>query len=246
MGPHKQALVSSRLGKRLRALGCPSYDAYLDLLLRETAGDEIVQLLDAISTNVTSFYREKVHFDVVSEYVARWRRAGAQRMRMWSAACSSGEEPYTLAMTVSEIEGMDGVDWRILATDLSTRMLARAAEGVYESRRLDPVDPGLRARYFHRLASDQWQIEPQLRRRILFRRMNLKETPYPLRGPLDIIFCRNVMIYFDDAMRMQVLREFERLLKPGGLLLVGHAESLAGHHVAGLRNLRPSIYEKAA
>jgi chemotaxis protein methyltransferase CheR len=239
----KAALVQARLAKRLRELGLGSEREYLDHL-KGDPGEEIVLFLDAISTNFTRFFREPDHFDTLRENVAAWRAAGQTRFRFWSAACSSGEEPYTMAMVLELV--LERRDWKILATDLSTRVLARAAAGTYGAEEMEAVSPHFRERFFDPApeADDggpRWTVKQRLRERIVFRRLNLADRPYPMQGPLDAVFCRNVMIYFDRPMRAGLISEMDRLVRPGGPLFIGHSETLNGIGTR-LRSERPSVY----
>ncbi len=244
LSPKKEALVCARVGKRVRALGLSSYEQYLDVLAEDTTGSEIVQLMDAVCTNVTSFFRDADQFDFMVEMMERWLEAGQTRFRFWSAASSTGEEPYSLAIALLEAAKGHVTDTKILATDLSTSALARCAEGLYEARRIETVPADLLARYFKREKHDDevyYRVRPELRRMVVVRRMNLSTPPFPMRGPLDAVFCRNVMIYFDNPVRLRLLEDVQRLLKPGGYLFVGHAESLTGI-VSSLKYVRPAIY----
>ncbi|GAO05152.1 protein-glutamate O-methyltransferase CheR [Anaeromyxobacter sp. PSR-1] len=240
--PGKAALVEARLARRLRELALSTEREYLEHLQAE-GGDELVRFLDAISTNFTHFFREADHFEALVQSVRVARRVGQRRFRVWCAGCSSGEEPYTAAM-VLEPE-LDGCDWRILATDLSTRVLARAAEATYADEEVAAIPAALRARFLAARpgpgGSTLHEVVPRLRERVVLRRLNLAEHPYPMRGPLDAIFCRNVMIYFDRPMRARLVEELERLLRPGAPLFVGHSETLAGIPTR-LRSERPSVY----
>ena len=240
----KAALVQARLAKRLRELGLGSEREYLARLRGAEGSEEIVLFLDAISTNFTKFFREPDHFDTLSEHVRALRAAGQRRFRFWSSACSSGEEPYTAAMVLDPL--LEGCDWKLLATDISTRVLARAAEGIYSEEELEPVPGPLRSRFLQSSApgSDgaaRWEVKARLKERITFRRLNLAARPYPMSGPLDAIFCRNVMIYFDRPMREGLVHEFERLVRPGSPLFVGHSETLNGIPTR-FRSERPSVY----
>lgn len=249
----KEALVSARVGKRMRKLGVTDFQSYLDWVKGGGGEEEVVQLLDAISTNVTSFYRESAHFEFIREAMGRWLRKGQKRFRYWSAASSTGEEPYTLAMTLAECRPPAGCDIRILATDISTKVLQAAREGIYTSEKLTALPMGYLPRYFIPLPSgprgvgnpgkERFSVSEELKAMILFRRLNLAFPPFPMQGPMDIILCRNVMIYFDEKVRTRLVAEFHRLLKPGGHLLVGHSETLNGIS-AGFRSLGPAIYEK--
>jgi len=242
LGPTKEALVAARVGKRLRALGLSSEREYLAKLEDDKTGEETVQFLDVISTNHTAFFREPDHFELLHKLVADWHREGLRRLRIWSAASSTGEEPYSIAFTLTEMAEAGEMDWRILATDISTQVLKKAEAGRFCAERLASFDHGARRRYFERVPkSDDAVVRAVLRDRIAFRRLNLAEPPYPMRGPFDIIFCRNVMIYFDQAVRQRLISAMERLLRPGGYLLIGHSEALSGIQL-GLRMLRPSVF----
>lgn len=246
LGANKEALVCARVSKRMRATGIQDYEAYLDYVMRDVAGGEIVRLLDVISTNVTSFFREPEHFDFVNTVMRRWLDEGQRRFRFWSAASSTGEEPYCLAMTALECANGQSMDFKILATDISTRVLEIAGAGIYNAEKLKTVPPAMRQRYFDSRVTADGHVcaaRSTLKDRIVFRRLNLSAPPFPMKGPLDIIFCCNVMIYFDNEVRRRLLEEMYRLLKPGGYLIVGHAESLTGM-VSRFQSFRPSIYVK--
>lgn len=239
----KETLVEARIAKRLTVLGLPDAEAYADLL-EGNPGDELVNFLDVISTNFTSFFREPDHFELLTEEAKLWLEQGRERVRVWCAASSTGEEPYTIVMTLHQVLG-DEVDWRLLATDISTRVLDSAREGLFEEERFATMSAHLRNKYFSRIhvkgKRDTWQIQAKHRERVSFGRLNLSTPPYPLTGPLDAVFCRNVMIYFDAPMRQTVISQTERLLRPGGLLFIGHAETLNGVKTR-LQFVRPSVF----
>lgn len=243
----KEAMVSARVAKRMRALGLTKHKDYFNHVIKDEGGQEIVYLLDAISTNLTSFFREPEHFALMEELMRKWVAQGQRRFRFWSAASSSGEEPYCMAITLLEAVGNKNPDIKILATDISTQILKKAQEGIYKEERLEKVSKTLITRYFSRHYQGDngicYQVRDELKRLIVFRRLNLSKPPFPMRGPLDAVFCRNVMIYFDNSVRARLLNEITRLLKPGGYLMVGHAESLAGM-LTNLKNVRPSVYVK--
>jgi chemotaxis protein methyltransferase CheR len=244
----KEPLVAARVGRRLRALGLKDERSYAEYLAADESGDELVLFLDAISTNFTSFFREPVHFDELNAYVQVRLRHSQRRFRFWSAACSSGEEPYSMAISLQRALGSSGIDWKILATDISSRMLALARSGRYTAQQLSSVAPSVRKRCFtpHRGKpedAEEYAVTPELRRRVVFRRFNLSTPPFPMPGPLDVVLCRNVMIYFDGPVRQGLISEVERLLRPGGLLFIGHAETLSGI-ATGLESIRPSVYRK--
>ncbi len=246
LGPQKEALVSARIGKRMRALGIQRYADYYKLLRDSGDGDEMVEMLNAISTNVTQFYRENHHFTLLNTLLEDWCAVGQKRFRIWCAASSTGEEPYTLAMTVRESPAAD-MDVRILATDISTKALQAAKAGSYEARHVQPVPEGLRRKYFMKTTAtdgaERFVVTERLRSLLSFSRLNLAHPPYPMKGPFDVVMCRNVMIYFDNRVRKGFLDEAWRLLRPGGYLMVGHAESLSGL-LSKFKNVQPSVYIK--
>jgi chemotaxis protein methyltransferase CheR len=245
LGDNKDTLVSARMRKRLRELGLSDPRQYLQRLQGPEASEEIVRFLDAVSTNVTHFFREAAHFDELRAVAAQSWAAGQRRFRFWSAASSTGQEPYSMAMTLADELGLDA-DWRILATDISTRVLAQAQAGAYVEDKLEGLPTNLRARWFEKASGGdepRWVVKAQLKRKVLFRRMNLSRPPFPMDGPLDVIFCRNVMIYFDNDVRRRLLSDLYRLLRPHGLLMVGHAESLTGM-VSEFKTVRPSVYTR--
>jgi chemotaxis protein methyltransferase CheR len=236
----KKELVRARLAKRLRTLGLTCFDAYLEHL-RSDRSDELVAMLDALSTNLTSFFRESDHFVYLSEKVLP--RLPEKRLRLWSAGCSSGEEPYSIAIQLAEtLPDLKQWDARMLATDLSTAMLAKAQTGLYTAERLDGLPEILVKRHFTRQGAD-YCVRSELRGLVHFARLNLMD-PWPMRGPFDVIFCRNVMIYFDKPTQSRLVQRFWELLRPGGTLFIGHSESLTGvRH--GFAYVQPTVYEKA-
>lgn len=243
LGERKEALVAARIGKRMRQLGIKRYSEYLRVVEDSPEDGEVVNLINAITTNVTSFFREQPHFDRLATWLARWRDDGQTRFRIWSAASASGEEPYSLAIVARELLPSDA-DVRILATDISTHALEEAVVGVYDRQDIEPVPAEWARRHFRAEAGGaRWRVTPALKALIRFARLNLSQPPYPMRGPFDVIFCRNVMIYFDDAVRIRLLEECWRLLRPGGYLVVGHSESLTGM-LSRFRPVEPSIYVK--
>lgn len=242
----KEALVVARIGKRMRQLGITHFREYLRRLEESPAHEELVEMLNAISTNVTHFFREPKHFEHLAGWLARWRLEGRTSFRFWCAAASSGEEPYSMGMVIREKLPADS-DVRILATDLSTRALAEAREGVYTAKDMEKVPEAYARRYFTcevAKGDRRFRVHPALEKMITFARLNLAQTPYPMRGPFDVIFCRNVMIYFDDDVRRRLLCECWRLLRSNGYLVVGSAESLAGLPT-DFKNVAPSVYLKS-
>ncbi len=246
LGDSKQALVSARVGKRLRALQIDDLKSYLKFVEQDKSGEEVVHLLDVISTNVTNFYREPEHFKILADTVKKLASNGQKRLRIWSAACSTGEEPYTIAITLLETLRNTRIDVKILATDISTRVLKQCRTAVYDKRKMEGMPAHLRDRYFisHRNGkSNLYEANIDIRKMVKFSRINLSKPPFPMKGPFDVVFCRNVMIYFDNPVRKRLLTEINRVLKPGGLLMVGHAESLTGI-VSDFKSIKPSVYIK--
>lgn len=246
LGSEKQALVCARVGKRMRALGIQDHKEYYNCVLEDDTGRELISLLDVISTNVTNFFREEKHFVLLDKLLRQWGDEGQTRFRIWSAACSTGEEPYTIAMTAREALGSRLSDTKILATDISTSVLEKAVRGEYNESKLEKIPPHLLKRYLTKVRNSKencYQVKDTLRSLITFGRLNLSVHPYPLKGPLDVVFCRNVMIYFDNEVRKEVLDNIYQLLKPGGYLMVGHAESLTGL-VSEFKSVMPSVYIK--
>ena len=242
----KVPLVSARLQKRLRMLGLGSYEDYVDVLRNDAAGEELVEFLNVISTNTTYFFREPVHFKYYAEILRALMRREQRRIRVWCAASSTGEEPYTLAMCyMEELRPGDVFDFRILATDISTAVLDTARRGVYKKDKLTDVPGNIRFKYFTRgeRNGDDFTVTDSLRPLISYKRLNLSCTPYPMQGPLDIIFCRNVMIYFDLATKQKLIDEAYRLLRPGGYFFVGHSESISGIKNDFELN-KPALYRK--
>jgi len=239
----KEQLVQSRLSKRLSALQLKSFDEYFDLLEREPNGKEVVLMIDSITTNKTSFFREVEHFNFLRSEV--YPKFEGSSMRIWCAAASSGEEPYSIAIQLlEELPRIQSRDVKILATDISTKILARAREGIYTTESLQPISAAWRSKHFR--ATDQtattWQVRPETAAMVKLARLNLME-PWPMRGPFDIIFCRNVMIYFDKKTQERLVQRFYDLIKPGGYLLVGHSESLTGA-AHDFKYVQPATYRK--
>jgi len=243
----KEALVAARVAKRLRLLGLSSERDYLRVLEEDKSGEELVCFLDAISTNFTSFMREPDHFESLSCWARQNQARSKEPLRLWCAAAATGEEPYSIAITL--LEALEGRNQRfkILATDISTRALGCAAAGEYSETGIAPLSSAQRSKHFREVrggaSGSKYQVCPKVRETIVYRRLNLAAPPFPMKGPLDVVFCRNVMIYFDRNTRQKLISEIERLLAPGGILYTGHSESLAGIH-SGLTMLRPSVYQK--
>ncbi len=237
MPDSKKTMLEARLRKRLRALRLDDFEEYCELVFAPGGLEqELVHLLDVVTTNKTDFFREAVQFEYLTRtalpaLLARGRgRRGP--FRVWSAGCSTGEEAYTLAMVLEEFRARTpGFEYQILATDLSTRVLQAAARGVYRAERIEPVPAALRSRYVMRSrdrAQGLVRIVPELRARVSFQRLNFRDAVYDVGPPLDAIFCRNVLIYFEKEFQRELLLRLCARLVPGGFLFLGHTESIHG------------------
>lgn len=242
----KETLVAARLGQRLRKEGFQSFDDYYRHVIGDKTGEALIQLIDSLTTNHTSFLRERAHFEFLSRAVNEEFRDLAT-IEIWSAACSSGEEPYTIAMCMSDALDRPGHQRRvrILATDISTRVLNMAKRGVYPEERFRDVPPAWRKSYLLRGAGEckgLFKLQPKLAALVSFERLNLIE-PFPHKQPFQVIFCRNVMMYFDKETQQDIVQRLSKCLAPGGYLFVGHSESLTGvEH--DLKYVQPATYRK--
>ncbi|MFZ5723459.1 MAG: CheR family methyltransferase [Pseudomonadota bacterium] len=251
LAPAKKALLTGRLGRRLRELGFARYEEYFHHVIADRSGGEMILLLDAIATNETQFFREPRQFDYLEQVVyPDWEQAAAagrrqRSIRIWSAACSTGEEPYSLAMSLLARFSADaGWDLDILATDISTRVLERARAGIWPIARAGQIPETLLKRYMLRgtgAHEGQMKAGAAVRVPLRFERINLNDASYPVAGRLDAIFCRNVLIYFDRDSRARVIARLLDLLAPGGYLFLGHAESLNGLSDR-VRTVAPAVY----
>jgi chemotaxis protein methyltransferase CheR len=238
----KHPLVAARLGKKLRELKLPSFEAYYDLVAADRTGESLIALIDALSTNHTSFLREASHFNFLVDQVLPHLRKRAS-IDIWSAPCSTGEEPYSIAVTMLEHLGLPPKPaLRIRATDISTRALAVARKGAYGADRLSSMPVPLIRKYFTQSGPGSFQIRPEIGRMIEFDRGNLIEPMRAARA-FPIIFCRNVMIYFDKPTQERTVQNLSQFLEPGGYLLIGHSESLMGVRHS-LEYVQPAIYRK--
>jgi chemotaxis protein methyltransferase CheR len=246
LGTEKKALVAARVTKRLRALKLPDFDIYCQYLRSSKGKQELPFLVEAISTNHTHFFRESRHFDFLKEVVVpKWRARALNTIRVWSAAGSSGEEPYTIAIVLAEAFGMH-TDWRILATDISMRMLDLGRSAIYSGDRLSHVPAELKRRYFQRgigASEGQFRVKDEIRKRVEFAQLNLLQPTYPFTTEFDVIFCRNVMIYFDRDTQQTLIQKMMPHLLGGGYLMIGHSESLTGIRHC-LSAIEPAIYQK--
>ncbi len=247
----KKELLKARLGKILRQRNFRSFRAYYDQVVNDKSGYELTLLLNSISTNLTYFFRESEHFDflrarALPELIETKASSRDNSLRLWSAGCSSGEEAYSIAMAVSEaVYGMKKWQIEIYATDLSTKVLATANAGIYEGEKVHNIPFDLKRRYFQK-GSNKWKgdfrVKKGIRDMISFKRLNFMEK-FLFKDPFDVVFCRNVMIYFDNPTKEGLIKKLSQCLSNGGYLLVGHSESLTGvkHQ---LKYIQPSIYKK--
>ncbi|MCJ7601375.1 MAG: protein-glutamate O-methyltransferase [Desulfobulbaceae bacterium] len=251
--PAKKTMLEARLRKRLKSLNIATFEAYSDFVFSpEGQRTELIHLIDVVTTNKTDFFREPAHFDYLTKTALptiMQSREGCRRepVRIWSAGCSSGEEPYTLAMVLSEFAaGRPDFRFSILASDISTRILERAKNAVYPEDSTDTISPLLKKKYLLRSKdrkSSFVRICPQLRSLVVFKRINFMDDDYGMSAKTDIIFCRNVVIYFDKPTQQALMRKFHRQLRPDGYLFLGHSETLNGLDV-DFRAVSSTVYRK--
>lgn len=244
--PGKERLVVSRLAKRLRALELDTFGHYLDYLARDSTREELLRMVDVLTTNKTSFFREPQHFDYLCRHILPAVRGGESSLRLWCAGCSTGEEPYTIGILLREsVPDLDRRDVRILATDISTRVLTKARAAIYDEETVSTISPERRQRYLVRVqeqGAPTYQVHPSVRSLVRLARLNLMEE-WPMKGPFDVIFCRNVMIYFDAPTRERLVQRYWQMLRPGGHFFVGHSESLSSL-ATSFRYVQPAVYVK--
>jgi chemotaxis protein methyltransferase CheR len=253
MSAAKKVMLESRLRKRLRALGLKSYGEYCEYLFSPSGiENELVHMIDMVTTNKTDFFREPVHFNYLVKHalpeLLNAHEAGVRRtVIIWSAGCSTGEEPYTLSMVMNDFaESVKGYRYAILATDISTKVLNAAKSGIYHEDRIEPVPALMKKKYLLRSRDRSKalvKIAPELRKQVRFRRLNFMDSDFGMREPADVIFCRNVIIYFDRRTQESLIGRFCKNLRPGGYLFMGHSETLFGMDVP-LVQVAPTIYRK--
>ena len=252
LGDHKMQLVRARLGKHVRSGEFESFRDYFRHVQNDSTGEELCGLLDAISTNTTHLFRESRHFEFLRRVIGEWMADRAWRtrhsaLRIWSAACSSGEEPYSVAMVAHDaMQDHPDTELKLLATDISNQMLGRAKRALFETHRVGTVPARFRHRYLRKVeqaGQPVLQIVPELRRTITFTRFNLMTPTFPFRHGFDVIFCRNVMIYFDRPTQETLVGKFADHLHEGGYLIIGHSESLTGMNQP-LSYVEPTIYQR--
>lgn len=245
----KRILLESRLRKRIDHLKLASYAAYCDYVMSPTgAATELVHMIDAVATNKTDFFREPVHFQFMEQVVVpQWLedRGPVSSFKVWSSACSTGEEPYTIAMVLQNLALLHGFDYRITASDISTKVLQKAATAVYTETTVSAIPLDMRKRYLLRskdTGAPSIRVGPLLRSKVQFKRLNLIDDVLEVESGFDLIFCRNLLIYFDRTTQEKVLRRLLTKLKPGGYLFIGHSESIYQMDLP-LQQLRPTIFQ---
>ncbi len=246
----KRTMLEGRLRRRMRAHGFSDVNEYCRYLFEDGGLDgEAVNLIDAVTTNKTDFFREPVHFDVLREtLLPKLASTGRNRIKLWSAACSTGAEPYTLAMVLDDFcEGRRSLDYSILATDICTEVLDQAVAGRFPEAMIEPVSMEQRRRYVmsdRNPASREVRIAPALRSKVAFARLNLMDATYPVDRDMDVVFCRNILIYFDKPTQAKVLQSLCNHLRPGGYLFLGHSESAAGVELP-VRQVANTVFQKS-
>jgi chemotaxis protein methyltransferase CheR len=246
----KRSLLVGRLQKLLKATGFASFDSYYSYLSSDKTGKALDELINRVSTNYSYFYREEAHFNffqntalpkLIKEQTAR----NSKELRIWTAGCSTGEEPYMLAMLMLEHLGLDYNNWNagVLATDISERVLEIARKGVYPDDRITKVPAILKKKYFTPLPNAEVEISARVKKELTLRRFNLMNKEFPFKKPFHMIFCRNVMIYFDQATREALVKRFHKCLKPGGYFFIGHSETL-GREQQLYKYVMPACYQK--
>ncbi|MFZ0930208.1 MAG: protein-glutamate O-methyltransferase [Syntrophobacteraceae bacterium] len=245
MPPVKKQMLEGRLRKRLRALNVSSFESYCDYVFKTGAETELIHMIDAVTTNKTDFFREPAHFDYLLENILPELSRSMEKISIWSAGCSSGEEPYTIAMILSEFAQGNKINFSILATDISARVLEQARRAIYDHERIEPVPIPFREKYLLRGKDDKGlvRIKPELRSQVHFRRLNLMDAGFGMLGKMCLIFCRNVMIYFDRNTQEELLGKFCRQLVPGGYLFTGHSETIQGMDLP-LVPFAPTIHKR--
>jgi len=247
----KRTMLEARLQKRLRLLGFASFNQYCDYLFSPNGlAEELVNMIDVVTTNKTDFFREPTHFEYLTRSaLPELLKAGCEKRRiiLWSAGCSSGEEPYTLAIVMEEfVKDHHEMDFSILATDIYTRVLEKARMAVYDEERIGPIPMELRKKYLLKSKESKnrvYRVAPELRQRVRFGRLNFMDGDFGFKEQIDVVFCRNVIIYFDKPTQERLLNRFCKCLSPDGYLFMGHSETLLGMEVP-LTQMAPTVYRK--
>lgn len=248
----KQLMVRNRLSKRLKKLSLSSFGEYLDFVGSKNGADEFQEFINAITTNKTDFFREHKQFEILEstilpEFVQK-KKGTKEHLRIWSAGCSTGAEPYTIAMVCSDFLAKKGLDFKILATDVNSEVLNHGKQGVYSESDLQPVPPAMLKRYFLKGVGENegyYQAKKILKDKIVFHPLNLFLPVFPIRDNIDILFCRNVAIYFDKVKKEELFAKYYDIIRPGGYLFIGHSESLSTIN-KDFQFIKNNIYRKPA
>jgi len=243
----KKHLIEGRLQNVLTALNINSFSEYYHYVIEDKSGEALVNLLNKLTTNHTFFMREVEHFHFFRDTVLPYWSVAAKNkdLRIWSAGCSSGEEPYTLAMIIQDFFGEKKWLWdtRVLATDISRKVLKIASEGVYTSEQVAVLPERWRRNYLQPTGNGQYQVVDKIKKEVIYREFNLNTPVYPFKRRFHVIFCRNVMIYFDNETKRELVNKFYEYLEPGGYLFIGHAESI-NREQTKFRYVKPAVYRK--
>lgn len=249
LSDQKRALVMGRLRKIILQKGLGSFSEFIDQVKNDPTGGELQTLIDKMSTNHTFFFRENQHFNyfaeqILPEITGKLDKAGSKDLRIWCAASSTGEEPYSIMMTMMDFFKGSYSQWNagLLATDISSQVIATAKEGIYTSERVENIPEHLKRKYLKPKGDDTWEFLPSVRKEILFRLLNLM-NPLPFKKQFHVIFCRNVMIYFDNETRIQLVKRLYQATAPGGYLLIGHSESIRSNDCP-YEYVKPAIFRK--
>lgn len=240
----KKALMQSRIMRRLRYLRLPNYESYKEYL-QTNYDEEIVHFVNAVTTNKTDFFRENQHFEFLSETVLP-EKVNKKQIRIWSAGCSTGEEPYSIAITLKEFLKDKSIDAKILATDIDTTVLEHAYRGIYKYETVQNIKPDILKKYFYRGSGDNegmFKVKDSVKELVTFKRLNLQMDKYPMKKKFDIIFCRNVIIYFDKETQRKLFNKYYDYLDNDGYLFIGHSENLSGV-TEKFKHLGRTIYRK--
>ncbi|MFN4216869.1 MAG: CheR family methyltransferase [Brevinematales bacterium] len=245
--PEKRILVESRLQQLLKQENLTTFDELYKRIINDKSNVLLSEMINRITTNHTYFMRESSHYDFMVERIfPLWQKNPYRDIRIWSAGCSSGEEIYTVAILIREhFSPYHPEEWGLLGTDISLRVLEQAEKGIYVTERLENLDPILIQKYFLQVDENSYQVKEEIRDMVLFKRFNLMQETYPFKGKFDLIWCRNVLIYFDQEHKEHILSHLVNVLKPGGYLFIGHSETIEREKY-GLIFIQPAIYQKEA
>ena len=252
MPESKRLMIQARLSSRLKALHFANFNQYIDYVFanHKDGQEEMILMIDALTTNLTHFFRENTHFEYMTNFVLpEFHSKGLQKLEIWSAGCSSGEEPYTLSIVMNEYlkaHQRQFLDFRILATDISTKVLTKAINAVYAMSSVDKLSYDMKKKYFLKSRNKEKalvRVKEEVRNRVNFQRLNFMDANYSQCGMKNIIFCRNVLIYFDKPTQEAVVRKLVNQLVPGGYLFLGHSETIFGMNLP-LKNMAPTVFRK--